>query len=165
MNVFNGAPPLLAKGRQMGIVGAVVYLYCFLMYFISGAWQYFLFIYFWCCRNPGESYSHHGQTGPGSLHALQAGDREGWPGGGHQQEIVEGDHERAQPAYLNHQCSLHPSHTVSTQTHSFNWWELQLEGCSAGAFVFRLCRSTLLITTVTRAFFVGHTVTGATVLP
>ena len=64
-------------------------------------------------RNPSQSYPHHGQAGPGSVHAVQAGDREGRPGGGHQQEDLERNHKGTQPANLHHQCSFHPAHTVS----------------------------------------------------
>lgn len=64
-------------------------------------------------RNPSQSYPHHGQAGPGPVHVVQAGDREGRPGGGYQQEDLERNHKGTQPAYLHHQCSFHSAHTVS----------------------------------------------------
>lgn len=35
-------------------------------------------------RNPSQSYPNHGQAGPRSVHAVQAGDRKGRPRRGYQ---------------------------------------------------------------------------------
>lgn len=64
-------------------------------------------------RNPGEPHSHHGQAGAGLVYALQAGDREGRPGGGDQQEDLERNHKGTQFAYLHHQRCFYSAHTVS----------------------------------------------------
>lgn len=74
--------------------------------------------YIWFClssppsRNSCEPHSHHGEAGAGPLQAVQAGDREGRPGGSYQQEDLEGDHQRSQPAHIHHQRSFHSPHPV-----------------------------------------------------
>lgn len=83
--------------------------------------RFFPFVHLCSSRNTSQPYSHYGQAGSGFVLALQAGDREGRSGRGYQQETVEGDYQRTQPAYLNHQCSLHPPHTVSTHRHTPPW--------------------------------------------
>uniref|UniRef100_A0A8B9SV07 Uncharacterized protein n=1 Tax=Anas platyrhynchos TaxID=8839 RepID=A0A8B9SV07_ANAPL len=72
-------------------------------------------------RDPRQPDPHHGQAGAGPVHALHAGDGEGRPGGGHQQEAVAGDHQGAQPAHLHHQRCLHAPHPVSSGEGTWGW--------------------------------------------
>lgn len=88
---------------------------CQVMLMLSEMLNYTLCV----CRNTGEPNPHHGQAGAGSLHALQAGDRERRPGGGHQQEDLERNHQGPQLTHLHHQRRLHTSDTVrTTDTHT-----------------------------------------------
>jgi len=53
-------------------------------------------------RYTGESYPYYGEADTGPVRAVPSGRVEGRTGRGDQQEVVERDHQRTQPSFINH---------------------------------------------------------------
>ena len=63
-------------------------------------------------RHSSQPDPHHGEADAGFVRAFPARGVQGGTGGSDQQEAVEGNHQRTQPALIHHQCCLHPAHPV-----------------------------------------------------
>jgi len=67
----------------------------------------------WWYRNAGESYPDHGEADSGPVRAVPPRGVEGRPGRGHQQEVVERDHQGSELTVVDHQCRVHSTYSVS----------------------------------------------------